>query len=284
MALYLVDRKKVSAFAVVALLSGAPLGVAGGSSRLGHFSVVDDFQQAPVSISAAAQNQQGTAQQDPNPQSQESAIERPTVPSRPPLILFKGGELSIVAENSLLSEVVSGLRTALGAEVDLPEGVASERIWVHLGPGSAKNVLQALFGSTEMNYVIQASETDEKGIRSVLLTLRSKSAEPSAPDSQLARGARQRALPTVSETPEQAPPPEPVVTAEAAPEGPPSPPAVVPVSTNGLRPVSGVPVAPVALSFTPSAGSSQQMIQQLQSMYELRRQMQQQNQKPPSNN
>ena len=224
-------------------------------------------------------------QQAPNSQPQPLTTER--IVSKPPQVTYVDGQLTITAESSRLSEVMSALRAAMGTDVDLPVSVADQRIWVRLGPGPARRVLRDLLDNTELNYVIQASDSDEQGVRKVLLTLRGKTAEQSVPGSRVARGTSRRNPPESSsavEVPDQdsSTPAESAAVSDAAPAGSPPPP------TGAQSAASRLPSAPVASSPSLSragAGASDQMIQQLQTMYQQRRQMQiQQNQKPPSSN
>jgi hypothetical protein len=223
-------------------------------------------------------------QQDPNSQPQPLATERSV--SKPPQITYKEGQLTIIADNSALSEVMSALRAVMGADVDLPASVAHQRIWVRLGPGPARRILRDLLDNTELDYVIQASDIDPEGIKSVLMTLRSKSGEASVPGSRVARGTSRRNLPQSSnpvEASEQdaSTPAESAAVSDTAPAGSPSTSSDAQSAASKVQPVPGV--SGPSLS-RPGAGTSEQMIQQLQSMYQQRRQMQaQQNQKPPSN-
>jgi len=217
---------------------------------------------------------QAGGQQDAN--SQPGAVTSERVAPKPPQITYQDGQLTIVAENSPLSEVMSALRAALGADIDLPVSVAHQRIWVRLGPGPARNVLRELLDNTELDFVIQASDSDEQGIRSVLLTVRTKTPEAGIPGSRVATNRKNLpASPSPVEVPEQdssAPAESAAVSDTAAPAASPSTDAPSTASKEA------------SLS-KPGGGQSEQMIQQLQSMYEQRRQIQmQQNQKPSSNN
>lgn len=279
-------KESATVLGALALVCLAPLFV---SARIpaglpGCRTVQDPIQAASLSL-ASEQSPQAGEQQDPNSQPRSLTTER--MVSKPPQITYEDGQLTIVTENSPLSEVMSALRAAMGTDIDLPASVATQRIWVRLGPGPARRILRDLLDSTELNYVIQASDTDEQGIRSVLLTLRSKTDEQGVPGSRVARGMSRRNLP-VSPSPVEAPeqdsstPAESAAVSDAAPAGAPSPPTGAQSAASKLPSVPGV--SEPSLS-RPSAGSSEQMIQQLQSMYQQRRQMQtQQNQKPPSNN
>jgi len=88
----------------------------------------------------------------------------------PPKVTYQEGQLTIIAENALLSDILSALHTLMGAEIDLPASASSERIWVRLGPGPARKVVSELLSGTDLNFVIQGSPTDPDGIQSVMLT------------------------------------------------------------------------------------------------------------------
>lgn len=236
---------------------------------------------------SSAQNPQAGESQGPNTQMQSSSVAAEHVATKPPQVTYENGQLNIIAENSSLADVMSALRAAIGADIDLPAGSASQRIWVRLGPGPARKVLRDLLESTELNFVIQASETDEDGVRSVVLTARSKNADTSGPGSNVARGANRRPQPTVAssvETPEPdgSAPSESARVSDAATELP------SPERTGAQSAASNQQSMPAGSESSLSrqvAMTPDQRIQQLQSMYEQRRQMQmQQNRKPPGTN
>jgi hypothetical protein len=250
------------------------------------FRTVQNSIQAAASVQASAQNSEVGEQQDANSQPQPRPLSPERVVSKPPHITYEDGQLTIVAENSPLSEVMSALRTTIGADIDLPASVARQRIWVRLGPGPARKVLRDLLDNTELDYVFQASESDPEGIKSVLLTLRSKTVEQGVPGSRVARSANRRDLPATSspaEVPEQdsSAPAESAAASDTAPAVSPS--ADAQTSASKVQSAQGVSEQNL---IRPSAGSSsEQMIQQLQSMYQQRRQLQiQQNQKPTGQN
>jgi hypothetical protein len=243
------------------------------------------FAQGSVQAAAFAQTAQSGEQQDPNSQPQPLTTDR--IVSKPPQITYEEGQLTIVAENSPLSEVMSAIRAATGADIDLPPSAARQRIWVRLGPGPARKVLRDLLDNTELDYVIQASDTETQGIRSVLLTLRGKTAEQGVQGSRVARSASRKNLPENSnpvEVPEQetSAPAESAAVSDPAPAAPVSPPASAQSAASKLQ--SSPAVSESSLSRPGAGASTDQMVQQLQTMYQQRRQMQaQQNQRPPSN-
>jgi hypothetical protein len=225
-----------------------------------------------------------------SPQANPTAAEHPTV--KAPQITYEDGQLTVIAENSSLSDVMKALRSALGADIDLPAGGVDQHIWVHLGPGPARRVLRDLLDGTEFNYVMQASDSDPDGIRSVLLTPRSKSTGGETAGSPERSAMRKMPGHTGSEAASGPEPenssPEPVASVEPAPAASPaagaaSPAAPANVSSASLQYAPGNS-ASAALSPPPPTDPNQ-MIQTLQSMYEQRRQMQvQHNQKPAGQN
>jgi hypothetical protein len=255
-------------------------------SALPDFRTVQNSIQAAASVQASAQNSEAGEQQDANSQPQPRPLSPERVASKPPQITYEDGQLTIVAENSPLSEVMSALRSTIGADIDLPPSVARQRIWVRLGPGPARKVLRDLLDNTELDYVFQASESDPEGIKSVLLTLRSKTVEQGVPGSRVARAANHRDLPATSspaEVPEQdsSAPAESAAASDTAPAVSPSADA----QTSASKVQSAQGVSEQNLSRPSASTSSEQMIQQLQSMYQQRRQLQiQQNQKPTGQN
>ncbi len=94
------------------------------------------------------------------------------VPAVAPRVHFSGGELTIVAHNSTLSDVLKEVREQTGAEFDIPPN-ANERVVADLGPGPARSVLADLLNGTHFNYVMVGSTTDPTAIQSIILTPRS---------------------------------------------------------------------------------------------------------------
>lgn len=201
-------------------------------------------------------------------------------------VSYENGELTIIAENSLLSDILSEVHARMGADIDLPASASEARIWVRLGPGPARRILAELLSGTDLNYVIQASETDVDGIRSVLLTPRGKTTATSGSSSEQLARSRNRKIPGVNPERTEVPAQENAVVPEARAESEAASATPSPASTDVQ------PVAPNLQSSTDTPGSdpsrplartTQEMIQQLQSMYQQRKQMQQ-GQKPSTPN
>ena len=149
--------------------------------------------------------------------------------------------------------------------------------------------LTAEQGGTDLDYVIQASDTDPEGILSVLLTPRTRAAgaittgRPASPAEQ-ARGASRR-NPQANRGPVEAPSlensTEPASPVEVPLAG--SPPASAEQQPASAE-LQAVPDTSEADADKSVVKSPEQMIQKLQNMYQQRKQMQQDRNKPPTPN
>jgi hypothetical protein len=97
------------------------------------------------------------------------------MPPRAPVVVWDGKQLSIKSENATLADILIAVRGCMKASIEIPPGAAAERVATELGPGPAREVLTSLFAGSDFDYVIMASDTEEDGVRSILLTPRGKS-------------------------------------------------------------------------------------------------------------
>ena len=234
---------------------------------------------------STAQNSEVVASAPPRPVAGEQRA------AKPAKVTYVDGQLTIIAENSLLSDILSALHTAMGAEIDLPASASNERIWVRLGPGPARKVLGELLSGTDLNFVIQGSATDAEGIRSVLLTPHSEAGPGISSEPQGRMANRQPTggnsttaveAPTAVEVPR----PENPVPAETTTASDPTPPdagspRLAPQSEAAS--VSSAAENTMAHPSPPSSMTSEEIRQQLLSMYQQRRQLQQNQPSTPAN-
>ena len=248
------------------------------------------------------------------------------LPPRAPQVLWDGKQLSITSENSTLADILAAVRGRTHAVIDIPPGASAERVVAQLGPAPAREVLSSLLSGSNFNYVILASDTDEDAIQSVLLTPRGKADESMTgtavasasgrrlapgyaessrgvvPDTQVEPGSENTTTETTTVVEAAAPSQQPGFEAAAPvsegvqPPGDTTPqmaaPDAVPVDgaavPGGDRPSAlGIGAAqPATAGASQPASSTPQMVQDLQRMYQQRRQIQiQQNQNvPPSPN
>jgi len=105
-------------------------------------------------------------------------------PATPPQVSFKGGQLTISAQNSTLGDILKAVKAQTGATIDVP-GTASDRVIGQFGPGPARDVLTAILNGSHFNYVLLGSATDPGALDRVILMAKSGgSVESSSPPPQ----------------------------------------------------------------------------------------------------
>ena len=104
----------------------------------------------------------------------------------PPQVSYQNSQLTIVAPNSTLSDILRAVRKQTGAEIEVP--VAPERVVTHLGPGSARDVIAQLLNGSRFNYVLLGSPADSASLTRVVLVAKTgpDSASPNNPNLQIA--------------------------------------------------------------------------------------------------
>jgi len=98
------------------------------------------------------------------------------MPPSPPLVTYRDGQLTISADNSTLSSILSAVRARTGASLDIPPDAARDRVAVRLGPGDPRDVLSELLQGSRFNYILLGSEDNPDGLSQIILTPRSGAA------------------------------------------------------------------------------------------------------------
>jgi hypothetical protein len=98
-----------------------------------------------------------------------------------PQVSYQNSQLTIVAPNSTLGDILRAVRKQTGAEIEIP--AATERVVTHLGPGPARDVLAELLNGSRFNYVILGSPADQTALTRVVLVAKSgpENAAPNTP-------------------------------------------------------------------------------------------------------
>ena len=99
----------------------------------------------------------------------------PTVeqkPPQPPSVAWDGKLLAIDADNSTLAAILVAVRERTGASIEVPGAASGERVFVHLGPGPARDIISSLLYGTSFDYILEAAEDDPDTLRKVVLTAR----------------------------------------------------------------------------------------------------------------
>ena len=94
-----------------------------------------------------------------------------TIGAVPPQVTFQNNELTIVAPNSTLADILRAVRKSTGAEIEVPS--APERVVTHLGPGPARSIVAQLLNGSRFNYVLLGSPQDETALTRVVLVAKS---------------------------------------------------------------------------------------------------------------
>ncbi len=101
-------------------------------------------------------------------------------PSSPPEVIFQSGELTIVARNSTMGDVLNAVKQKTGAAVEMPP-LSSERVVGKFGPGAPRDVMGQLLNGSHYDYVLLGSPSDPGALKKVLLMARASGPEPVAP-------------------------------------------------------------------------------------------------------
>ena len=126
------------------------------------------------------------------------------MPASAPQVSFHNGQLTIVAPNSTLGDILRAVRAQTGASVEVP-GNAPERVVVKLGPGPARDVLASLLNGSHFNYVLLGSVTDPAQVEKIILTSKAGSAPVDGSDAakQAGNPPGQGILQQAAEVPEE---------------------------------------------------------------------------------
>jgi hypothetical protein len=85
----------------------------------------------------------------------------------PPQVTYENNQLTIVAPNSTLAEILRAVRKQTGADIEVP--AAPERVVTHLGPGPAREIVAELLNGSRFNYVLLGSPSDDSALTRVVL-------------------------------------------------------------------------------------------------------------------
>ena len=93
----------------------------------------------------------------------------------PPQVTYENNELTIVAPNSTLADILRAVKKLTGAEIDVP--AAPERVVTRLGPGPARDVVADLLNGSRFNYVLLGSPDNLSALSRVVLVAKTGNQE-----------------------------------------------------------------------------------------------------------
>jgi hypothetical protein len=85
-----------------------------------------------------------------------------------PQVSYQDGQLTIVAPNSTLGDILRGVRKHTSADIEIPP-TASERVVTRLGPGPAREVMAELLNGSRFNYILLGSPDNANVLVRVVL-------------------------------------------------------------------------------------------------------------------
>jgi len=88
-----------------------------------------------------------------------------------PQVTYQNGQLTIIAPNSTLGDILRAVRKQTGAEIDVPD--AKERVVTHLGPAPAEEVMAELLNGSRFNYILLGSPDEAHALTKVVLVAKS---------------------------------------------------------------------------------------------------------------
>jgi hypothetical protein len=91
-------------------------------------------------------------------------------PPTPPRVTYNNGQLTIIAQNATLSQVLLLVQSQTGASIEMPAGVSSERVVGQFGPGPPLDVLNSLLNGSKFNYIILGVTGNRGAVQKVILT------------------------------------------------------------------------------------------------------------------
>jgi hypothetical protein len=90
-------------------------------------------------------------------------------PANPPRISYANGELTVVADNSSLTDIVSGIERATGARLEGSQP-DTERVFGQFGPGSPRDVLDSLLSGSRYDFILVGAIDDPGGVKTIMLS------------------------------------------------------------------------------------------------------------------
>jgi len=187
-----------------------------------------------------------------------------STPAVAPHVSYTDGQLTIIAPNSTLGDILRAVKKQTAADMDIPANV-NERVVTQLGPGPAREVVADLLNGSRFNYVLLGSPAQPNALTRVVLVAKAKADMPPPAAS---------GQPGVDQAGNQ-PPPQPE-EAEVA-EAPEAETAEEPVDENADQTAETEQEQPATPADQQQAiKTPQQMLQEMQ-----QRQLQLQQQQPP---
>ena len=160
---------------------------------------------AAISPAHASQHQRKAKKQEPpkplpsGPTGPVPQLPLDSTPAVAPQVSYREGQLTILAPNSNLGDILRAVRKQTGAEMDIPSN-ANERVVTQLGPGPAREVIAELLNGSRFNYVLLGSPENASALTRVVLVPKTGAGVPGQnPQAQEPNQAEVAPMPQQSE-------------------------------------------------------------------------------------
>jgi len=178
------------------------------------------FPQATQPPEGQPQQQQAAPQQvipPPLQQPPQPVVGQALRPANPPRISFANGAMTVKADNSSMSEILSGIERATGAHL---EGAQpdSERVFGTFGPGTPREVLDSLLTGSRYDFILLDAVEDPGRLQRIILSQHGASSGAVAANQPRPNSSGEQQE-VEEEPPQPVPEPQPAV-AQPNPPGP----------------------------------------------------------------
>jgi hypothetical protein len=102
------------------------------------------------------------------PQGPVPQVPLDSIPAVAPQVIYESGQLTILAPNSTLGDILRAVRKQTSADIEIPPN-ANERVVTSLGPGPAREIVAELLNGSRFNYVLLGSPSDASRLTRVVL-------------------------------------------------------------------------------------------------------------------
>ena len=222
----------------------------------------------------------------PEPPPPQAPAPPPTLEQSPPTpaqVTYSNGQLTILAQNATLSQVLRSVQSLTGASIEMPGGASNERVVGQLGPGQPRDVLNSLLNGTKFNYIILGVNGNPGAVQKVILT----TPKPATPVNTAQNNNPPPPDEPQDEDSESDPQPQPAQPVPPQFRHRPNMPGRMPETFNPAAQQPPSQPAPDTSNDTtqPGVKTPEQLLQELQQMQQQQQQMQEQlnpaNRQPP---
>jgi len=158
--------------------TGSKRSTFGGTSALGAILLCTLVTTSAVGATGPGQKKSKTkkptqpvVQLPSGPTGPVQAIPLDNIAAVPPQVTYQDNQLTIVAPNSTLADILRAVHKQTGAEIEIPS--APDRVVTRLGPGPARDVIADLLNGSRFNYILLGFPEDANALTRVVLVAKS---------------------------------------------------------------------------------------------------------------